>query len=74
MADRGEFSADDEMPSSLREMLNSGSQLDFFNEDIVKMKNSGAVSFSDHNNWRFNTEEDKAGSSSKLLGSVSLTE
>lgn len=66
MADKGETSLDDDMPSSLREMLKSGSQLDFFVEDIAKLKNSGLISCSDNNSSRVYTDEDKCGSSTKL--------
>ena len=58
---------EDDMPSSLREMLQSGPQLDFFLEDFAKLKNSGIISISDHNSSRMNTDEDKAGVSAKVF-------
>lgn len=66
MAEKTENSVDEEMPSSLREMMNNASQLDFFNEDIAKLKNSGVISSSDNNSSRLVTDEDKTGPSFKM--------
>ena len=54
-----DISVDDDMPSSLREMLNSGSQLDFFLEEGVRMKSSIFISSSDHNSYRMAFDEEK---------------
>lgn len=45
-----ENSVDEEMPSSLREMMRSGSQLDFFTEDNAKARNTSK---------NFDREDDK---------------